>query len=385
MSKQINDLNKSLEEQLNLNEKQDKTDNNLVTTDKTVVGAINELFQNANNGKQLIANAIGSPLSSNDTFNAMSNKINDMKQDLIDVLVNKGVDVSGANNITSLINKVNDLNVVNTPNFAMNYSIGNFTPFKNPNEREFAYKVPVYCNGKVYYMHLAQNVNTANFSVDLNTMAVTTGLKASDITAYNGNNYRFDTNYCVFGTDIYLIGGKTGVNTTKWNTNWCYNTLNNTWTAKKARPAEVSESDVIRCNNRIYTINGANNSYYYTPSSDTWTQISVGFFGKILVAKDNNTIYGFSGKNMYILNTQTNTFETKSNTLTFSVGFRGTGVYLKDHIYILQGNYIYRIDPSTGLIDGESNQLYNAAKMYKYNDTCAIIMDYMGNGWIFEP
>ena len=48
MSKQINDLNKSLEEQLNLNEKQDKTDNNLVTTDKTIVGAINELFQALN-------------------------------------------------------------------------------------------------------------------------------------------------------------------------------------------------------------------------------------------------------------------------------------------------------------------------------------------------
>ena len=316
-------------------------------------------------------------------FNAKENEIIDMKQDLKDVLVNKGVDVGGANNITSLINKVNDLNVVNTPNFAMNYSIGNFTPFKNPNEREFEYKVPVYCNGKVYYMHLAQHANTTNFSVDLNTMEVTTGLKASDVTQYN--NYRFHTNYCVFGTDIYLIGGETGVSTTEWDTNWCYNTLNNTWTAKKARPAEVAECDVIRCNNRIYTISGATESYYYTPSSNTWTQISVGFFGKVLVAKDNNTIYGFNGKNMYILNTQTNTFETKSNVLTVSLAFGSTGVYLKDHIYILQRQYIYRIDPSTGLIDGQSNQLYNADRMYKYNDTCAIIMDKMGNGWIFEP
>lgn len=45
MSKEINDLNKSLKNQLDLDKKQDKTDNNLITTDKTIVGAINELFQ----------------------------------------------------------------------------------------------------------------------------------------------------------------------------------------------------------------------------------------------------------------------------------------------------------------------------------------------------
>ena len=43
MSKQINNLNNSLEEQLHLNEKQDKIDNNLKTKNKTIVGAINEV------------------------------------------------------------------------------------------------------------------------------------------------------------------------------------------------------------------------------------------------------------------------------------------------------------------------------------------------------
>ena len=91
---------------IDLSGKQDKTDNGLVTTDKTIVGAINELFQNANNGKELIANAIGEPLSSNDTFSAMSDKINDMKSDLKQVLTDEGVSVSNTDTMASLITKI---------------------------------------------------------------------------------------------------------------------------------------------------------------------------------------------------------------------------------------------------------------------------------------
>ena len=88
--------------------KQDKTDNSLATTNKTIVGAINELFQSANNGKQLIANAIGEPLDSNDTFSAMSNKINTMKNDLKQVLTDEGVTVTTGDTMSSLISKVDE-------------------------------------------------------------------------------------------------------------------------------------------------------------------------------------------------------------------------------------------------------------------------------------
>ena len=43
---------------VDLNKKVDKTDNALNTTDKTVVGAINELFQSVNNGKNRLEEAI---------------------------------------------------------------------------------------------------------------------------------------------------------------------------------------------------------------------------------------------------------------------------------------------------------------------------------------
>ena len=90
MAKQINDLNKSLEEQLRLNEKQEKTDNNLKTTDKTIVGAINELFQNVDSGKNIIADAIDvNGITGNSTFSAMgeaiegkNTEINNLKTEL---------------------------------------------------------------------------------------------------------------------------------------------------------------------------------------------------------------------------------------------------------------------------------------------------------------
>jgi len=58
--------------------KQDATDTRLNTTDKTIVGAINEVFQDVDNGKNVIAAAItdmGVTTSSDATFETMANNI----------------------------------------------------------------------------------------------------------------------------------------------------------------------------------------------------------------------------------------------------------------------------------------------------------------------
>ena len=91
---------------IDLNGKQDKTDNGLATTDKTIVGAINELFQSANNGKELIANAIGEPLSSNDTFSAMSDDINSLLSTFKTNMMNNGISVEGNDKFKQLIEKL---------------------------------------------------------------------------------------------------------------------------------------------------------------------------------------------------------------------------------------------------------------------------------------
>ena len=84
---------------------QKTSDNSLSTTNKTIVGAINELFQSANNGKELIASAIGTPLSSSDTFQAMSDDIESLLSQFKANMRNAGIEVSDSDKFQSLINK----------------------------------------------------------------------------------------------------------------------------------------------------------------------------------------------------------------------------------------------------------------------------------------
>ena len=93
----------------NLEDFQEKIDSNLQTNDKTVVGAINELFQSANNGKELIASAIGEPLSSNQTFQAMSNDINSLLSTFKTNMMNSGVVVENEDRFKQLIDKIKGL------------------------------------------------------------------------------------------------------------------------------------------------------------------------------------------------------------------------------------------------------------------------------------
>ena len=112
MAKEIKDISKNFSEYIDINSienidvKQDKVDNNLQTEDKTIVGAINELFQSANNGKELIANAIGEPLSAEDTFSAMSGDINNLLATFKANMMNNGVTVEAGDKFKSLIDKI---------------------------------------------------------------------------------------------------------------------------------------------------------------------------------------------------------------------------------------------------------------------------------------
>lgn len=104
----INELSKSL-----LGYLQPKQDDTLNTEDKTITGAINELeqeindlFQSANNGKQLIADAIGEPLNSEQTFSAMSNNIKSLLNTFKTNMMSSGVTVEANDKFKQLIDKI---------------------------------------------------------------------------------------------------------------------------------------------------------------------------------------------------------------------------------------------------------------------------------------
>ena len=95
----INELHNSL-----FDYAQAVSDENLITESKTVVGAINEIY-----GKKLIANAIGEPLNSTDTYAKMNNDINSLLSTFKTNMMNAGVVVESGDKFKQLIDKIKGL------------------------------------------------------------------------------------------------------------------------------------------------------------------------------------------------------------------------------------------------------------------------------------
>ena len=93
----------------------------------SLVAAINELFQSANNGKQLIASAIGTPLSNSDTFSAMSDKINSLLNTFKTNMMINGVSVGSEDKFKSLIDKIATL--ADNEDKGIQYAEGTFEDF----------------------------------------------------------------------------------------------------------------------------------------------------------------------------------------------------------------------------------------------------------------
>ena len=265
MSKQINDLNKSLEEQLHLNEKQDKTDNNLKTNDKTVVGAINELFQSANNGKQLIANAIGEPLNSNDTFSAMSNDINSLLATFKTNMISNGVTVGSNDKFKQLIDKIA---IMAEENNDLRDSLADILKDKGVNVTEGDDIDSLI--SKVDSIHVLKGFpewyEPPSNGVWITGPTVEYEYIEGDITSY--------------GENLYITSG---YNQTKGYVNnfYCFNIKTGVMTKKAKMPA-VRYSNTIDCvGNMLYCIGGATNSssfysaqntiYCYDPKTNSWT------------------------------------------------------------------------------------------------------------------
>ncbi|KOM97068.1 hypothetical protein ACP49_16170 [Clostridium botulinum] len=87
------------------------TDNKRLTKDKTITGAINELFTSANNGKKLISDVVGNPLLATDTFQQQHDKIQILKNTFVTNLSKKEQGASSTENLQDLISKINNINV----------------------------------------------------------------------------------------------------------------------------------------------------------------------------------------------------------------------------------------------------------------------------------
>ena len=166
-------------EDIDLSGYQEKTDENLVTESKDLVGAINELFQSANNGKELIASAIGEPLSSEDTFSAMSNDINGLLSTFKTNMMNNGISVAGNDKFKQLIDKLATLS--DNEGKGIKFATGSLDTFKfSKNYQTLNFNAPIgfvptylfvhfgyirnQYSGSTYYNVAISNIKTTNIS-----------------------------------------------------------------------------------------------------------------------------------------------------------------------------------------------------------------------------
>ena len=257
--------------------------NTLVTEDKTnLVAAINEVFQSGVN----------------------------VKQNLVDALIAKGIECSTSNTFEELIIKVNELSLNPFSEWAKAncwLAAGSCTalPATTYAATAQAYKGKIYVIGG-YGTTTAVRVYDPKY----NTWA-TTGFAAMPTGRYGLDSTIIDDKiYCIggynnlttnqvyditnnkwttlavmptgreyltvdaVGTNIYAIGGSGS--TTYLNTNQCYDTLTNTWTTKTKMTAAKYDhaSEVIGTD--VYCISGYTGSavgtnYKYSTTTDTWT------------------------------------------------------------------------------------------------------------------
>ena len=104
MDKLGEDVKEAIEDvsNIDLSGKQDKSDEGLVTTDKTIVGAINELFQDVDSGKNIIADAIDvAGITGDSTFAAMGEAIEGKNTEIFNLQTELAGKVTPAGNATA--------------------------------------------------------------------------------------------------------------------------------------------------------------------------------------------------------------------------------------------------------------------------------------------
>ena len=326
---------------------QTKTDNTLNTTDKTIVGAINELFQSGAN----------------------------VKQNLVDALVAKGVNCSTSDSFDTLINGVANIETtVSMPTWITNrwiqssdisrtliaagiigygdyiYIIGGNIP---PNSSDGSGSYTSIDTVVRFNTKTGKKTTMAN-AIEASNYQGKVVLKGSKIYTVGNKMYCYDINSnswstfatetgmysslsacCIIGNDIYMTGGYERMYDDNDNylgdnspRNYCYNILTKTYTEKATMTLGRYTHTCSIVDSKIYVIGGEIDSYYtktiecYDPSTNTWTQktdMPSDKYRHVAEAIGTN-IYVIGGNNInasnqsanYCYNTLTNTWTTKS-------------------------------------------------------------------------
>ena len=310
----------------------DTVENAINTLDQQVA----DLFQSANNGKQLIATAIGEPLSSEDTFQAMSDDIDSLLSDLRSAIGNKGVSVSDEKlqDLIQLVNQIGgDTEAVRLSIIAaLSQSIGEPTSV-NDSVSEMCDKVDtmtqdfrnqlvskgVSIDGTEHLAELVERVDDVGWMGETETVHVQEENWSS---VQSMTTKRYSLTSSVVNNKIYCIGG---YNDSYLTTSECYDPSTNTWSSVQNMTAPRSSLTSSVVNNKIYCIGGFDGSsalktnQCYDPSTNTWsTKANMTTARRHLISSVvDNKIYCIGGYTDSILSTNecydpsTDTWSTK--------------------------------------------------------------------------
>ena len=239
---------------------------------------------------EMLRESIGSPVTEDDTVVDMCEKIDTMTQDFRDKLTEKGVILEGDEKISELVAKVDDVG-----------SEGEVIEHIIPDKWETKANMP----------------------------------KADGLMAGAS-----------FNDKIYVIGGHSNL----INTNYCYDTTNNSWVAKTNAPISQCFGQVVeRVGDYIYSIGtyySQQSNYGYSITQDTWTTMTNMKTGRNYAASAmlNDKIYVLGGGNANsdpktineCYDPSTNTWTTKAPMLYSSLFLSATECG-NNNIYVCGG------------------------------------------------
>jgi len=169
------------------------TDNKRLTNAKDITGAINELFTNANNGKNLISSVVGNPLLAIDTFQQQYDKIQTLKNTFATNLTVKEQNASSSESLKSLIDKIANINV------GKKWAVGKLSSTNDWDEYDSYY------GGKFNFDFLDF---TPSFIIAYNYLRVI-ALKTPEYNINNYIHYNYDNKFYYMGlvryTDSYPL------------------------------------------------------------------------------------------------------------------------------------------------------------------------------------
>ena len=150
-----------------------------------MVQAINELVEKLDNsaeienGKELIANAVGEPLTAEESFDEMSNDINSLLSTFKTNMMNNGITVESGDKFKQLIDKIATM-VEEGSGKGIKYATGSITPtyisssstYKITVKLDFKPSVVVFLSS-TYYVHYNEHISTSKYI------------------GFNGNDYNY--------------------------------------------------------------------------------------------------------------------------------------------------------------------------------------------------